>query len=88
MAAKCPECGRTLKAWNIKAECPYCGTNIPNYKWEERLEEDSDTAEKAFAKFHYKLANFKSAVVGFASSALCSHLRRLLRLYSRFSNSQ
>lgn len=64
MAAKCPECGRTLKAWNIKAECPYCGTNIPNYKWEERLEEDSDTAENAFAKFHYKLANFKSAVVG------------------------
>ncbi len=64
MAAKCPECGRELKFWNVKAECPECGVNIPNYKWEERLESDADTAEHTFAKFHYKLANFKSAVIG------------------------
>lgn len=64
MAAKCPECGHTLKIWNIKAECPYCGVNIPNYKWEERLEQDADEAEHALAKMRYKLNNFKSAVVG------------------------
>ena len=64
MAAKCPECGHTLKLWNAKAECPECGTNIPNYQWEKRLNEDADIAENAFAKMHYKTANFKSAVVG------------------------
>lgn len=64
MSAKCPQCGRTLKIWNIKAECPDCGTSIPNYQWEKRLEDDANTAERAFAQFHYKLANFKSAVVG------------------------
>ncbi len=64
MAATCPHCGRKLKFWEIKAECPSCKTNIPNYKWEERLSDDADKAENAFAKFHYKLANFKSAVVG------------------------
>lgn len=64
MAAKCPECGRELRIWNVKAECPSCGTNIPNHKWEERLESDADTAEYTFAKLHYKIANFKSAVVG------------------------
>lgn len=64
MAAKCPECGRTLKIWNFKAECPDCGTNIPNYQWEKRLNEDADIAENAFAKMHYKTANFKSAVAG------------------------
>lgn len=64
MAAKCPECGHTLKIWNIRAECPYCGVNIPNHKWEERLDQDADFAERAFAKFHYKLSNFKSAVWG------------------------
>lgn len=64
MAAKCPNCGHTLKLWNVKAECPKCGANIPNHKWEERLENDSDFAEHAFAKFHYKLANFKSAAAG------------------------
>ncbi len=64
MAAKCPECGHTLKIWNAKAECPECGTNIPNYQWEKRLNEDADFAERAFAKMHYKTANFKSAVAG------------------------
>ena len=64
MAAKCPECGCELKIWNVKPECPSCGANIPNHKWEERLESDADFAEKAFAKLHYKTANFKSAVVG------------------------
>ena len=64
MAAKCPECGHPLKFWNIKAECPKCGANIPNHQWEKRLESDSDIAEHAFAQLHYKTANFKSAVAG------------------------
>lgn len=64
MAAKCPECGRTLKIWNVKAECPGCGANIANHQWEKRLNDDADFAEHAFAKFHYKLQNFKSAVFG------------------------
>lgn len=64
MAAKCPACGKTLKPWQFKAECPYCGVNIPNHKWEERLEEDSKEAEYRFAKLHYKTSNFKSAVFG------------------------
>lgn len=64
MASKCPECGHTLKLWNIKAECPKCGVNIANHEWERRLNDDADFAENAFAKFHYKLQNFKSSVVG------------------------
>ncbi len=64
MAAKCPECGHTLKIWNVKPECPKCGVNLANHQWEKRLNDDADFAENAFAKFHYKLQNFKSAVVG------------------------
>lgn len=64
MASKCPECGQTLKIWNIKAECPKCGINLANHQWEKRLNDDADFAENAFAKFHYKLQNFKSAVFG------------------------
>ncbi len=64
MASKCPECGYALKLWNAKAECPKCGVNIPNHQWEKRLSDDADFAENAFAKFHYKLQNFKSAVIG------------------------
>ncbi len=64
MATKCPECGHTLKLWNVKAECPKCGVNIPNHQWEKRLNDDADFAEHAFASFHYSLQNFKSAVFG------------------------
>ena len=64
MASKCPECGHTLKFWNVKAECPKCGVNLANHQWEKRLNDDADFAENAFAKFHYKLQNFKSSVVG------------------------
>ncbi len=64
MASKCPECGHTLKLWNVKAECPKCGVNIANHQWEKRLNDDADFAENAFARFHYKLQNFKSAVFG------------------------
>ncbi len=64
MASKCPACGRTLKLWEFKAECPKCGANIPNHQWEKRLSDDADFAEHAFAKMHYKTKNFKSAVFG------------------------
>jgi hypothetical protein len=64
MAAKCPECGHTLKLWNVKPECPKCGVNIANHQWEKRLSDDADFAETAFARFHYKFGNFKSSVVG------------------------
>ena len=64
MASKCPKCGAPLHWYNFRAECKNCGVNIPNYNWEARLEEDSENAEVAFAKLHYKLANFKSGTVG------------------------
>ncbi len=62
--AVCPKCGQILKIWNVKAECPYCGVNIPNYNWEERLDEDAKNAEIAWAKFRIFTGNFKSALFG------------------------
>ncbi|MBQ6864059.1 MAG: hypothetical protein IJO14_07460 [Clostridia bacterium] len=62
--ANCPKCNYHLKPWNVKAECPECGVNIPNYKWEERLEEDAVRSEIAFEKLRAHIANFKSALIG------------------------
>lgn len=64
MAIKCPNCGKTLHWYDFRAECKYCGANIPNYDWEGRLEQDADIAETSFARLHYHLDNFKSATVG------------------------
>lgn len=62
--AKCPKCGYSLKIWNVKAECPKCSVNIPNYDWERRLDEDAERAEAAFAKLHDTTNRLKYAFVG------------------------
>ena len=64
MMANCPKCNYHLKPWNIKAECPACGVNIPNYNWEERLEEDARRSEESFAKLRIHIANFKDTLIG------------------------
>lgn len=62
--AKCPHCNYKLQLIDVKAECPVCGVNIPNYKWEERLDEDAITAERSFSSFRRKTAAFKDAFIG------------------------
>lgn len=64
MASNCPNCGRVLKWYNIKAECPDCGVSIPNFNWEARLEEDNALAEKKFAALYKTLNRFKFSSVG------------------------
>ena len=64
MASKCPKCGGKLKIYHVKAECPYCKTNIPNYNWEARLEEDSAIAEAKFASLYRKLNLLKYSIFG------------------------
>ncbi len=64
MASKCPKCSGKLRLYHIKAECPHCGANIPNYNWEARLEEDSAVAEAKFASLYRKLNLLKYSVFG------------------------
>jgi len=62
--ARCPHCNAALKPWNIKAECPACKVNIPNYKWEEMLDRDSEIAENCFIKLNQTKAAVKYAFIG------------------------
>ncbi len=62
--ALCPKCHGILNFWNIKAECPYCGVNIPNYNWEGNLDADAEKAEIAWSKFRKFTGNLKSALFG------------------------
>ena len=64
MASNCPKCGGKLRFYHIKAECPYCKANIPNYNWEARLEEDSAIAEAKFASLYRKLNLLKYSIFG------------------------
>lgn len=64
MASKCPNCGRELKWYYIKADCPDCKISIPNFNWEERLEQDNILAEAKFAKLYNTLNKLSYAVYG------------------------
>ncbi|MBR5496458.1 MAG: hypothetical protein IKV76_00570 [Clostridia bacterium] len=62
--ARCPQCGYKLSLVDVKAECPVCKVNIPNYKWEDRLEADAENAEASFKIFRRKTAAIKSCLFG------------------------
>lgn len=64
MAGVCPNCGRQLKWYEVKAECKVCGVSIPNFNWEARLEEDNRLAEERFGAFYRTLNMFAYSVWG------------------------
>lgn len=51
MASTCPNCGKKLHWYDVKAECSECGVSIPNFNWEARLEADNELAEKSLHPF-------------------------------------
>ncbi len=64
MASNCPNCGKKLRIFDIKAECSECGANIPNFNWEARLEEDNKIAEEKFSSLYRTLNMLKYSVFG------------------------
>ncbi len=64
MASTCPNCGKKLHIWNVKAECSACGVSIPNFNWQERLEEDNVRAEKQFAVFNKTMNRIAYSIWG------------------------
>ncbi|MBQ9530951.1 MAG: hypothetical protein IJR70_02650 [Eubacterium sp.] len=64
MASTCPNCGKKLKWYNMKAECSECGVSIPNFNWEGRLEEDAEKSEKKFASFYKSMNIFSYSIWG------------------------
>lgn len=64
MASACPNCGRKLHIYNIKAECPDCGVSIPNFNWEARLEEDNEKADRKFESFYKSLNRIAYSIWG------------------------
>ena len=64
MASTCPNCGRRLRWYDVKAECKDCGVSIPNFNWEARLEEDADLAAEKSLAFHKTMNMFAYSIWG------------------------
>ena len=64
MASTCPNCGKKLHWYDVKADCSECGVSIPNFNWEARLEADNELAEKKFATFYRALNRLAYSIWG------------------------
>ena len=64
MASTCPNCGKKLHWYDVKAECSECGVSIPNFNWEARLEADNELAEKKFSTFYRALNRLAYSIWG------------------------
>ena len=62
--ATCPKCGRKLRLYHWRPECPGCGVNLVYYESNERLLTESEKSEIEHAKFQPKLDRAKAAFFG------------------------
>lgn len=64
MKATCPKCGRALRVWEWKQECPQCGVNMIGYDLQARLLRDADQAEAEFAAVQPYIDRAKASYIG------------------------
>lgn len=64
MSNKCPKCGAKLSPFYLKPTCPKCQTNIMQYGFEERIENDRIKAEKEWEQFDNFLLGIKKSSIG------------------------
>lgn len=62
--ANCPHCGRKLRLFDWRPECPDCKTNLIYYNSNQRLLDESEKAEKEHAAFQPKIDRAKAAYAG------------------------
>lgn len=62
--AQCPKCGKPLRFYHIKPECPFCGVNMVYYNANARLLAETEAAEIAHAKAQPGVDRAKAASIG------------------------
>ena len=62
--ATCPNCGKKLRLYQWRPECPACGVNMVYFKSNERLLAESEKSEIEHARFQPKVDRAKAAFFG------------------------
>ena len=62
--ATCPKCGKKLRLYHWRPECPACGANMVYYKSNERLLAETEKTEIEHAKFQPRVDRAKAAFFG------------------------
>ena len=62
--ATCPNCGKKLRLYQWRPDCPSCGVNMVYFKSNERLLAESEKSEIEHARFQPKIDRAKAAFFG------------------------
>ncbi len=62
--AHCPKCGKALRIYHWRPECPFCGVNMVYYNSNERILAETEQAEIEHAHSQPKIDRAKAAFFG------------------------
>jgi hypothetical protein len=62
--ANCPKCGKKLRLYHWRPECPFCGVNMVYYKSNDRMLEETERAEIEHAHSQPRIDRAKAAFFG------------------------
>ncbi len=62
--ARCPHCGKKLRLFDWRPECPGCGVNLNYYDANQRLLDEAERAEREHALFQPRIDRAKAAYAG------------------------
>ena len=62
--AQCPKCGKKLRIYHWRPECPFCGVNMVYYNSNDRMLAESEEAEIEHALNQPKIDRAKAAFFG------------------------
>lgn len=62
--ANCPKCGKKLRLYHWRPECPFCGVNMVYYNSNDRMLEETERAEIEHAHFQPHIDRAKAAFFG------------------------
>ena len=64
--AQCPKCGKKLRLYHWRPECPFCGVNMVYYNSNDRMLAETEQAEIEHAKSQPRIDRAKAAFFGSA----------------------
>ena len=62
--ANCPKCGKKLRLYHWRPECPFCGVNMVYYKSNDRMLAETEQAEIEHAHSQPRIDRAKAAFFG------------------------
>ena len=62
--ANCPKCGKKLRIYHWRPECPFCGVNMVYYNSNDRMLEETELAEIEHAHSQPRIDRAKAAFFG------------------------